>query len=205
MNKNWVDIALRLQSIAQAGLTFCENDYDKERYEELKSISKDIISNNSNEEFNIVASFLDQEKGYLTPKVDVRAVVFDKDKILMVKEKVDNKWTLPGGWCDVTYSPFQMAVKEVKEESGLDVKALRLLAVYDKNMHDHPKDYHHIYKLFILCEIIGGNCAPGIETLDADFFTLQNIPELSTPRITLKQIKDMYSFLEDPEKQALCD
>ena len=148
MNKNWMDIARRIQSIAQSGMTYCENEFDLERYRELKEIAKSIISEHTNTDFDRVAGFLDMETGYLTPKVDIRVVVFQDEKILMVKEKIDGKWSLPGGWADVGLSPFEIAEKEVQEEAGVIVKAERLLAVYDKNKHNHPPDYHHIYKLF---------------------------------------------------------
>lgn len=145
------------------------------------------------------------EEGYQTPKVDIRSVVFRDGKILMVRESTDNLWTLPGGWADVNYSPFEVAAKETSEEAGIDVSPVRLLAVFDKMKHSHPPDMYHVYKLFILCKDSGQDLKPGIETTDAAWFDRENIPPLSALRITKDQIETMFEFFDHPEKDVLCD
>ena len=123
----------------------------------------------------------------------------------MVKESNDGKWTLPGGWADVNYSPFEVAKKEVSEEAGIIVKPIRLLAVFDKMKHAHPPDIYHVYKLFILCKDSGEAVKPGMETTDAAWIERDAIPPLSGLRITKEQILTMFEFLNDPEKDVLCD
>ncbi len=124
------------------------------------------------------------EKGYQTPKVDVRGVVFRGNKILLVRETIDGRWSVPGGWADVGLTPLEVARKEVFEEAGLEVKPVRLLAVLDKMCHSHPPDMYHIYKIFILCEEQGGTLQNGMETSETGFFGLDELPPLSVPRIT---------------------
>jgi len=145
------------------------------------------------------------EKGYPTPKVDVRGVVFRGDKILLVQETIDGNWSVPGGWADVGLTPFEIAQKEVYEESGLIVNPVRLLAVLDKKRHNHPLDLFHIYKIFILCQETGGSLQIGMETSDTGFFSVNELPPLSTPRITVEQIRLMYEYKNDPDKKAVCD
>jgi ADP-ribose pyrophosphatase YjhB (NUDIX family) len=136
-----------------------------------------------------------ERNGYRTPKVDVRAVIFnDRDEILMVKERVDSRWSLPGGWCDVGYTPTETVEKEVLEEAGLRVKATRLLAIFDKKCHDHPEDLFYAYKIFVECEPENYKVTTGMETLDVGFFAQDHLPELSTPRNTAGQIHKMFDF-----------
>lgn len=205
MSFKWLDIAKEIQSIAQAGLTFCENKYDIERYQQLRELSVRIMHEYSEAPMEKIRELFASEKGYQTPKVDIRSVVFREEKILMVQEAIDEGWTLPGGWGDVGYSPFEVAQKEVWEEAGIQVKAKRLLAVFDKIKHDHPPDKYHIYKMFILCEDTGGEIKPGMETLDAQWISLNEIPPLSSPRISIEQIRIMFDFYANPQKPALCD
>lgn len=205
MSFDWLNIAKELQSIAQAGLTFGENKYDRDRYLQLREISARIIHEYSNVPFEKIQNLFGREEGYLTPKVDIRAVVFRAGKILMVREDIDGNWTLPGGWADVNYSPFEIAAKETVEEAGLEVKPQRLLAVYDKMKHTHPPDLFHIYKLFILCEDSGGKIFPGMETTDVKWIDRNEIPPLSLPRITKGQIHSMFEFLDNPGKDVMCD
>ena len=145
------------------------------------------------------------ETGYQTPKVDVRGVVFQNGRILMVKETIDGLWALPGGWADVGFTPKEVVAKEVWEETGFRVNPIRLLAVMDKNKHPHPPDLYHSYKLFILCEITGGEKNTSIETSDVEFFDRNNLPPLSEPRNTHSQIQTMFAFYDDPAKELICD
>lgn len=205
MSFDWLDIAKRLQAIAQTGLAFNHDKYDRERYQMIRDISVEILKNYTDAPVNKIVDVFASETGYQTPKVDIRGVVFREGKILMVQEGIDGNWTLPGGWADVCYSPFEIAEKEVWEEAGLKVKPKKLLAVFDKAKHDHPVDVWHVYKLFILCEDSGGEIKPGMETLDAKWISREEKLPLSTPRITQDQIDIMFEYLDNPEKEVLCD
>jgi ADP-ribose pyrophosphatase YjhB (NUDIX family) len=202
---DWLDLAKRLQSIAQAGLTYGYDKYDLERYQQIRDISIEILSHHTEIPAEKVVQIFASETGYQTPKVDIRGVVFREGKILMVREGIDGNWGLPGGWADVGYTPFEIAEKEVWEEAGIRVKPLRLLAVFDKTKHQHPPDIYHIYKLFILCEDLGGEINPGMETLDARWIDRNERLPLSTPRITQEQINIMFEFNDNPGKEVMCD
>ena len=205
MNQSYLGFAQKIQSIAQIGLAYTQNPYDIERYEQLREISFEMMESLSSTRVELIRDLFEHEKGYQTPKIDVRGVVFRNDTILMVKEKIDQCWSLPGGWSDIGYTAKEIAVKEVWEESGLVVETVRLLAVLDKKCHPHPPSPWYTYKLFILCYETGGNLQAGMETLDADFFPLEDLPPLSTDRITFDQIKLMFDFKHHPEKMVVCD
>lgn len=208
MEKELIELAKRIRTLSQIGLNFSSNEYDIDRYTELKEISDTITGMLSGKEITQIADCFQPEmdKEYITPKVDVRAVVFDEqDRILMVKERVDGRWALPGGWADVGYTPKEIAVKEVKEETGLDVVPVRLLAVLDKRSHDHPPTLYYVYKIFILCEITGGEFAPAFDILEQGFFAQDDLPELSEERVTKGQIDLMYEYKNDPGKEAVVD
>jgi ADP-ribose pyrophosphatase YjhB (NUDIX family) len=205
MKLDWLTIARELQSIAQAGITFGESKYDLERYERLLQISKEIVLENSNISSEKLDSLYATEEGYLTPKVDVRGVVIRDGKILFVKETIDDRWSLPGGWADVGYSPSEVVEKEVLEESGLQVKASRLLGVLDKAKHDHPPDIFYVYKLFFHCEETGGLLKAGMETSEVAFFDIDKLPELSTPRNTIKQTLQMYHLVKNGKAPSIFD
>ena len=201
----WLEYAKRVQALAQSGLTYAENSYDMERYQELSDISVKLMSEISDTSLEKVKELFTNEIGYQTPKTDVRAVIFKEDKILLVREKIDNCWSMPGGWADVGFTPAEVAVKETQEEAGLEVKPIRFLAVLDKKCHPHPPSPYHTYKLFIRCEVTGGNLQQGSETLDVQFFSRHELPELSTERNTLSQIQLMFSYLDQPEKETVFD
>lgn len=205
MENYWLETAKKLQALAQSGLAYCNNQYDIERYEELRNISADMMAKYTDTPITKVNNLFCNETGYQTPKVDVRGVVFKDNKILMVREKLDGAWALPGGWADIGLTPGEVAVKEIKEEAGLEVKPLRLLAVFDKKCHPHPPSPYHVYKIFILCEIVGGSLSAGMETSDASFFGSHELPELSVERNTESQIWTMFEYLENPDKEVLFD
>jgi ADP-ribose pyrophosphatase YjhB (NUDIX family) len=205
MSLDWLLIAKEIQSIAQAGLTYGDNKYDLDRYRQLRELSVRIMKEHTNAPLEKIKDLFASEKGYQTPKVDIRGVVFRDGKILMVRESIDGLWTLPGGWADVNYSPFEIAAKEVFEEAGITVEPKRLLAVFDKMKHSHPPDLYHVYKLFILCSDSGQDVKPGMETIDAGWFDRDNIPELSSLRITTEQIDIMFEFYDHPDKDVMCD
>lgn len=208
-NINLLAIAKRLQSLAQAGIFYSDNNpFDRERYQEVSNLSVQILNELTDEPIEKISNLFTQERdGYQTPKVDIRAVIFNElGEILMVKEKVDGFWSLPGGWADVGYSPSEVAVKEVQEETGLDVKTVRLLAVIDKRNHPHPPESWYVYKVFILCEKIGGEIARNTtETSDIQYFSLQNVPTLSEPRNVFSQIKLMFEYRDNPMKEVYFD
>lgn len=205
MKYNWLDVAKQLQSIAQAGLTYCENMYDIDRYEQIRAIGQEIIHDFTKADMETIRNLFSNENGYQTPKVDIRGVVFSENKILMVREKIDNCWALPGGWADVGYSPKEVAVKEIWEEAGLKTQAVRLLSVFDYKHHPHPPSPYHVYKFFILCRIVGGKAQPGYETSDVFFYERDNLPQLSLPRNTKQQLKLMFEYHDNPEKDVICN
>jgi ADP-ribose pyrophosphatase YjhB (NUDIX family) len=193
----WIKWTQKLQAIAQNGLTYSKDKFDIERYKQLQKIVSEIISTYTNHDFNEVQNYLSEESGYATPKIDVRAAAFKNEKILMVKENVDGLWTLPGGWADIHESPSENVEREVFEESGFKVKAKRLLAVYDRSRHGHHPEYpNYVYKMFFLCEIIGGEPRIGMETSGVDFFALHELPEISLARVTKDQIQRMFELRE---------
>ncbi|MDB5262270.1 MAG: ADP-ribose pyrophosphatase [Adhaeribacter sp.] len=201
----WLEFAKRVQALAQAGLTYAENDYDQERYQELSEISVAILAQLTGEDVPRIKELFTNEVGYQTPKTDVRAVIFREGKILLVREKIDNCWSLPGGWADVGFTPGEVAVKETREEAGLEVKPTKILAVLDKKCHPHPPSPYHTYKIFIQCDIIGGTLQTGSETLAAAYFDRAELPELSTERGTVSQVQLMFEFLDNPSKETIFD
>ncbi len=205
MKYPWLEVAQQIQSIAQAGLTFCENKYDIERYEQLRALAGKIMADFTDTEMEKVEQLFLNETGYQTPKVDVRGVVFRNNKILLVKETIDNCWSLPGGWADVGETAREGVEKEVLEEAGLKVKTERILAVIDKKCHPHPPSPYYVYKIFFLCKEVGGDLTGGMETSDVQFFTLDELPELSVERNTVSQIELMFEFLKNPEKPVVFD
>ena len=184
MENEILKIARRVQSLAQAGLHYAENEFDRQRYEELRELSVELAAKMTDVGIDKVRNLFTADTGFQTPKVDVRAVVLKDDKILLVKERSDGKWSLPGGFADVNYSPSEVAVKEVAEETGLEVKVNRLIAVVDSDRHNFPPLEFHYYKIIILCDLIGGELRGSCETEEAQFIDPDKLPELSEKRIT---------------------
>ncbi len=200
MEPEWLGWAKRLQAIAQIGLTYCKNHYDLERYEALKVIAAEMMAGGSGTSIQKVLDLFREQSGYATPKVDVRGVVFNGDKVLLVKELEDGGWTLPGGWADVCESPREAVCREIREESGYETQPIRLLAVYDRSKHPHIPPYpFHIYKIFIQCEITGGEPCSSMETGGVDFYAEEEMPELSLSRTTPEQIKRLFEMMRHPE------
>jgi ADP-ribose pyrophosphatase YjhB (NUDIX family) len=194
--------AKKLQAIAQTGLTYAKDQYDIERYKSIRQIAAEMLAANSNglSSTQLVDLFA-SEIGYATPKIDVRAAVFSDKGVLLVRERSDGGWTLPGGWADVGDSPSVAAVREVKEESGYDVVARKLAAVYDRDQerHGHPPMPHHVYKLFFVCEFVGGTAKTSSETDAVSFFAEDQIPPLSLTRVTPAQISHLFDHHRHPE------
>lgn len=202
---HWLTIAKKINSIAQAGLTFTKDEYDRERYESLLELSMVILNNITEIDTKRLDFIFNRDIGYQTPKVGVRAVVFKDDKILLVKERMDNKWCMPGGYADVGMTPSEIAINEVKEESGFDVKALRILGLIDYNKNQSRPFPFDIYQIFMECEIIGGEAKTGIETSDVGFFDIDHLPELSVRRVTKEQILKMYELHKNKTLEPIFD
>jgi ADP-ribose pyrophosphatase YjhB (NUDIX family) len=189
MKEKWLQWAAELQSIAQAGLTFCNDRYDLDRYRQIRDLSVEILHQYTEVSHEKIKELFANETGYQTPKVDIRSAVFKDDSILLVRERVDGKWALPGGWADVNRSPGEAAVKECYEEAGAKVTPKRIIAIQLANRHVTKPLPFSIYKIFIECELIENNFIENTETLEAGFFRYDSLPELSNGRSTKEQIE----------------
>ncbi len=190
-----LEVARELEAIAQTGLHFSKEPYDRERYARIRIIAAELLATTSNLTKAEILEWSKSEFGYATPKVDVRAFIVEDGKVLLVRENQDNgRWTLPGGWADVNESPAESVVREVVEESGYLVETRGLLAVLDREKQGHiPSFPYHIYKLFFHCSIIGGSPKANIESSECGFFDIKALPELSTSRVLEKQILHFHS------------
>ncbi|OON37999.1 ADP-ribose pyrophosphatase [Izhakiella australiensis] len=186
---NPIALAQKLQALAQSGLTFSKDKFDIERYEQLRALAAQLMAQQFSTDPRQVLTSFSQQQGYATPKVDSRALIVRDGKVLMVREAEDGGWCLPGGWVDVGDAPRQAAEREVQEETGLHVRATRLLGVWDRNQHGHPPHPFHIYKLIFLCEELGGELAISHESLDIGFFDPDELPPLSLTRIVPIEIE----------------
>ena len=205
MNDKWLDFAIRIQSIAQAGLLYGKDQYDKERYGELRKIAAEMISEKTDISVEKVYDLFCNETGYQTPKVDTRAAVFMDDKILLVHEN-NGTWSLPGGWCDVDQSIASNTEKEVKEEAGFTVKAEKLIAVQDWRKHNVTNYAYGVVKAFVMCRYESGNFEENIETTEIAFFGKDELPDhLAVEKCTKEQIIMCFEAYEKPEMPTLFD
>ena len=188
----WLDWATRLQAIAQDALAYTTNPFDIERFKQVREIAVEMLAAETGADPEPVRALFADEVGYATPKIDVRAACFREGRILLVQEHRDGLWTLPGGWADVGDSPREAVEREVWEESGFRARAIKLVAVYDRRKHPHPPHIHHIWKLFFLCELTGGEPRTSIETDAVAFFAEDDLPPLSLPRVTPEQIHRLF-------------
>ncbi|MCL2217212.1 MAG: NUDIX hydrolase [Defluviitaleaceae bacterium] len=186
MEKTWIDWVVELQALAQAGLQYSKNIFDIERFERIRDITAEIMSKQSDLPLEVVKDLFCNETGYQTPKMDTRAAIFKNDKILLVKEQ--DTWALPGGWIDVNESVKSNTIKEVKEEAGLNVMPVKLIAVQDRNKHNKPQYAYGVCKIFVMCDIISGEFQPNTETSESSFFALDELPELASEKNTIEQI-----------------
>ncbi|HAY73592.1 MAG TPA: ADP-ribose pyrophosphatase [Ruminococcaceae bacterium] len=200
----WLEWAIELQSLAQAGLTYSKDAYDIEHFERIREISAEIAAHKSDVPIEKVKDIFCNEKGYQTPKLDTRAAVFKDGKILLVREN-NGKWSLPGGWVDVNVSVGENTVKEVKEESGLDVTAQRIIAVQDRAKHNLPAYAYGICKIFVLCKLIGGHFENNIETTGFSYFSLDELPELAEEKNNADQIKMCFDAYSDEKMPVQFD
>jgi ADP-ribose pyrophosphatase YjhB (NUDIX family) len=196
----WLKIAREVRAIAQTGLAFTADGFDHQRYARLRELAALLMAQGSATEHESILELLRQEKGYATPKVDVRGAAFQDGRVLMVREISDGKWTLPGGWADVNQSAGECVVREIAEESGFKARALKLAAVYDYHKSGHPpRHIDSIYKMFFICEITGGAACASDETSEVAFFPRHELPPLSLGRTTAAQIDRMFHHRERPE------
>lgn len=201
----WITIAQRIQAIAQTGLTYATGPYDRERYSELAGIAAHMIAGPEPQRVALAARLFAIETDYATPKVDVRAAVFQNGRILLVRELEDGCWTFPGGWAEVGQSVAESVEREVREESGYLVKAVKLLACWDRDKHPHPAIPFHAYKLLFRCELVGGSPSASSETTEVGFFAQDRIPPLSTTRTLPEQISFAFASLSDPDAPTVFD
>ena len=199
----WLNWSARLQAIAQNGLTFSQDRYDVDRYQAIREIAAEMLAAGAGEDIAVIRELLSRDAGYATPKVDMRGVVFREGKLLLVQEKSDGGWSLPGGWADIGESPAENVVREIREESGFETRAEKILAVYDRAKHPHePQFPAHIYKIYILCELIGGTATPSVETDAARFFGEDELPPLSVTRVTEWQLRRLFELYRNPQLPA---
>ncbi|MEO9512352.1 MAG: NUDIX hydrolase [Flavobacteriaceae bacterium] len=205
-SREQLNLIKRIKAISETGLVYTTDAYSRERYEEIKHISLKLMAYMADSPMEVLQDFFMPVKDYPTPKVDVRGFVLnDKNEILMAKESVDGKWTIPGGWADIGNTPSEIAIKEIEEETGIKTKVVRLLAVYDKQVHPHPPEPYYIYKLIFLCRMVGGELKAGFDMLGADFFPLDNLPELSKDRILESQLKHLFQLAKAPDVEVYFD
>ncbi len=202
MTPKWLGWAQRLQAIAQTGLHYARDPFDVERYKDVRDIAAEMAATFSDADASAMRALFAGEAGHATPKVDVRAAVFRDDAILLVRERSEGLWTLPGGWADIGESPGEAVAREAFEESGYCVRAVKLLAVYDRNKHPHPPFPFHTYKLFFQCELTGGEPAHSVETDGVGFFREDELPELSVMRVTPEQIARFFRHYRHPDWPA---
>jgi ADP-ribose pyrophosphatase YjhB (NUDIX family) len=197
----WLTWTRELQALAQTGLAFSRDPYDRERYQALRAIAIDMLATHTGTRGERIAALFESETGYATPKIEVRAAVFDADRrVLMVRERLDHdRWTLPGGWADVNLTPAQNVLKEVREESGYEARILKLAAVWDRTRQGHPPSVWACAKLFFVCELAGGEPRPSLETSEVAWFGRRELPDdLSVGRVLPTQIARMFEHLEQP-------
>ena len=203
--EKWLKWAIEIQSLAQAGLTYTDNVYDIERYERLREIAAEIIEEKSNISLEKVKDLFCNENGYQTPKIDTRAAIFKDDKILLTHEN-NGTWAMPGGWCDVLESVASNTIKEVKEETGLDVETIKIIAVQDRNKHNKPIYAYGVCKIFVLCNVIGGEFTENIETTEIKYFSLDEIPNnLAEEKTNNEQIEMCFKAYKDEKWQTQFD
>jgi ADP-ribose pyrophosphatase YjhB (NUDIX family) len=201
----WLSWAREIQALAQTGLAFTTSHYDIQRYTRLAQIAADIVAQHSTlSKDRVTGSFLSQP-GYATPKVDVRGAVVRDGKILLVQERVDERWCMPGGWADVGEVPSAMVAREIIEESGIIARARKVVGVFDANRSGVPREFYHAFKVVFLCDELGGALSSSDETLAAEFFPFDNLPPLSSPRTDYRHLVEVQAHLADPQRAAVFD
>ena len=200
----WIDWAREIFSLSQAGLTYSRNEFDIERYKRLQEISAEIIESQSEISKGSALESFSMQVGYATPKIDVRGAVVHDNKILLIQERMDECWAMPGGWVDLGNAPASAVEREVWEESGYRVKAEKVIAVIDANRIE-PMEFYHAFKIIFLCKLIDGEARISYETLAVDFFDLNHLPPLSIYRTNESMLQEVFAHVKDPNRQTAFD
>ncbi len=194
----WLDWARRLQAHAQSGLAYSPNPFDRERFEQIRAVAEEMAALGSGAPLTQIRDSFNAQAGYATPKIDVRGALFQGDRVLLVRERSDGGFTLPGGYADVFDSPKEAVEREMREESGFEVRAVKLAALYDRERQGHtPPHLYRLYKAFFICELVGGEAKESSETCDAGFFELSALPPLSLGRTTARELERMLAHQRD--------
>lgn len=200
----WIEWAREIFSLSQAGLTFSRNEFDIERYKRLQEITAEMIESQSEISKESALESFAMQAGYITPKIDVRGAVVRDNKILLIQERTDGKWAMPGGWADLGNAPASVAEREVWEESGYRVKAEKVIAVLDANRIE-PMEFYHAFKIIFLCRLIDGEPRTSSETSAVDFFDLDDLPPLSRHRTDEEMLREVFAHIQDPSRPAAFD
>lgn len=200
----WIAWAREIFSLTQAGLAYSKNEFDIERYKRLQKIAAEMIECQSGISKESALESFTMQAGYATPKIDVRGAVIRDDKILLIQERTDGKWAMPGGWADLGDAPASVAEREVREESGYRVKAEKVIAVLDANRIE-PMEFYHAFKIIFLCRLIDGEPHTSNETMGVDFFALDDLPPLSKYRTNENMLREAFAHVEDPNRPAAFD
>ena len=201
VSPKWLEWAREIFSLSQAGLAYSKNEFDLERYRRLQEITAQMIASQSELKKEAVLESFSMQAGYITPKIDVRGAVVRDGKILLVHEKVDDRWSMPGGWADLGEGPVAMVVREVREESGFNVKVRKVVGIYDANRIE-PFEFYHAYKIIFLCDLIDGEATTSLETSGVDFFAPDKLPPLSEFRTNQAMIAEVFAHYANPNRQA---
>ena len=200
----WLQWAREIYSLSQSGLTYSENEYDRERYRRLQEITAEIIASQAEVSKEGALESFSMQAGYITPKIDVRGAVIQENKILLIQERADGKWAMPGGWADLGNAPASVAEREVWEESGFRVEAEKVVAVIDANRIE-PMEFYHAYKIIFLCKLLSGGPRTSYETLAVDFFDLNDLPPLSIYRTNENMLREVFAHVQDPNRPTAFD
>ncbi len=200
----WIEWAREIFSMSQAGLAYSKNEFDIERYKRLQEITAEMIESQSDVSKETVLGSFSMQAGYATPKIDVRGAVVHDGKILLIQERMDGKWAMPGGWAELGNAPASVAEREVWEESGYRVKAEKVIAVIDANRIE-PLEFYHAFKIIFLCKLLGGEPRVSHETMAVDFFDLNNLPPLSIYRTNEDMLREVFAHVDDPNRQTAFD
>ena len=199
MSERLVELARKLQALARTGLHFSSTEYDRDRYEEIERIAIELLAGDGAVDLGVLTALFAGEKGYVTPKVEVRAAVFVERRVLLVRERLDGLWTLPGGWADVNETPSEAVLKEIEQESGFRARIVKLAGLYDRRRHHPGATLFHSWKAFFVCRIVGGEARGSYETDAVEFFDLDALPPMSLGRSTPRQVQRMYQHHLRPE------
>jgi ADP-ribose pyrophosphatase YjhB (NUDIX family) len=199
MPPRWLQWAREIQALAQSGDAYAVNEYQRQRYRRLNEIAAEIICEHANLQYSAIEHAFTAQIGYATPRIDVRGAVFRDSKLLLVRERSDRGWTLPGGWADVGEVPSESAEREVWEEAGFRVKARKVVGIYDAN-RCMPFELFHAFKILFLCELISGEARTSLETSEVAFFGPEEIPQpFSGERTKERHIRDAFAAFHNPD------